>query len=130
MSSASIARSFSRAALRRAGLSLALALAVWTVCTTSAAADTLAAADRTSCSVSGAGAAACWGAFNAGGLGAGPRTEHSYDPLPVIGLDAGVTDITAGDSRGCAVQAGAAKCWGNGQSGQLGDGTSGISAIT
>ena len=79
--------------------------------------------DDLSCSISTAGAAECWGTNTLAALGSGTAVQKSYDPLGVAGLGTGVSDITSGTYSGCAIQSGAAKCWGNNQNGQAGDGT-------
>ena len=78
------------------------------------------------CALDSAGAAYCWGS---GGLGDGSTT---YSTVPVAVDTSGVlagktlTQITAGQFHGCAVDsAGAAYCWGGNQYGELGDGNGG-----
>ncbi len=70
------------------------------------------------------GAAKCWGSNHAGELGNGSPLANfgSSTPVQVAGLTSGVTAITAGSSHTCVIQNGAAKCWGAGFAGQLGDG--------
>ena len=66
----------------------------------------------------------CWGADSDGedGDGGGFGTNRAT-PVPVTGLT-GVNSVSAGDDYTCAVRvAVAVKCWGDGVSGQLGDGT-------
>lgn len=76
------------------------------------------------CALSVNGGMKCWG-FNGGGqLGDGSiRDRHT--PVDVRGgLSSGVIVITAGGTHTCAVtSSGAAKCWGENQYGQVGDGT-------
>jgi hypothetical protein len=55
-------------------------------------------------------------------LGDGTTTDSNV-PVPVSGLDSGVTAITAGANHSCAIHDDAAKCWGINQLAQLGDGT-------
>lgn len=79
------------------------------------------------------GAAKCWGFQTGyGELGNGGNTPSAV-PVNVAGLGSGVTDIDISDSGtpgfACAVHSGAAKCWGNNASGQLGDGTTTSSLV-
>ena len=69
------------------------------------------------------GGAKCWGANFSGQLGRG-NTTPSQVPVDVSGLIGGssVTAIAAGAEHSCVVVAGAVKCWGNNQYGQLGTG--------
>src|SRR4051794_7007948 len=66
------------------------------------------------------GAAVCWGAGYNGQLGRGNDTPNVGAPKVVSGLTSGVTSISVGQVTACAVQNGAAKCWGYGY---LGDGS-------
>ncbi len=70
-------------------------------------------------------AAQCWGSNSHGLLGNG-RSGISNDsavPVPVMGLDSGVDVISAGSAYNCAVHKGIAKCWGDNNARQLGNGS-------
>ena len=68
------------------------------------------------------GGAQCWGYNYDGQLGNGNYLESSM-PVPVKGLQSGVTSIVAGVSHTCAIANGAVKCWGRNPEGQLGNGS-------
>ncbi len=65
----------------------------------------------------------CWGDNRHGQLGDGSHITRNT-PAPVDGLEANVVAISVNDNHGCALtQSGIAKCWGENDVGQLGDGT-------
>lgn len=75
------------------------------------------------CAVSVGGGVQCWGNNTDGQLGDGTTTNR-LTPVDVVGLGSPAVDVTAGERYSCAALAnGAAKCWGNNEFGQLGDGT-------
>jgi alpha-tubulin suppressor-like RCC1 family protein len=90
------------------------------------------------CALTKSGAAYCWGNNELGQLGVGTRAGPEYCPdgylltgsfacstvpAPVAGGFT-FTAVTAGRGHACALAAsGAAYCWGDNSSGQLGDGT-------
>jgi alpha-tubulin suppressor-like RCC1 family protein len=59
------------------------------------------------------GKALCWGLNRYGQLGNDSVIDHSLVPVPVVGLDSGVTEIAAGDFHTCAVVNGGLQCWGS-----------------
>ena len=76
------------------------------------------------------GAAYCWGHNDGGvGLGAGIGDGSSALPLPVVGMDTGVSQISIGGWGGCALRDGGAWCWGVGGNGELGDGNNSDSGV-
>jgi alpha-tubulin suppressor-like RCC1 family protein len=77
-----------------------------------------------SCAVTTAGAASCWGSNFAGRLGDGTTTDRLV-PTQVVGLSSGVAAIALHNgAQGCALTtAGAVRCWGLNDNGELGDGT-------
>ncbi|MFT3874848.1 MAG: S-layer homology domain-containing protein [Propioniciclava sp.] len=96
------------------------------------------------CVLTTAGAVKCWGTNAHGQLGE-PSATYRRTPVQVSGLTSGVASIEGGSRHICVVTtSGAAKCWGDDESGQLGDGahavrfvptqvsglTSGVAAIS
>lgn len=75
------------------------------------------------CALAAGGAAKCWGGNGYGELGNGNNIT-AYTPVDVSGLSSGVSVIAAGFGHSCAVvSGGAAQCWGDFSSSQLGDGS-------
>jgi len=75
------------------------------------------------CAVAESGAAWCWGSNSYGQLGDGTNTSRST-PGAVSGLASGVVALAAGYYHTCALtSAGAVWCWGRGNYGQLGNGS-------
>ena len=78
----------------------------------------------------------CWGDDNYGELGdgasgPGSASGHSATPLQVVNVGgsstlAGVTEVSAGPNYSCArLSGGGVDCWGDGNEGELGNGSSG-----
>ncbi|MEZ5464243.1 MAG: hypothetical protein R3F22_03245 [Lysobacteraceae bacterium] len=81
------------------------------------------------CAVTGAGAAECWGLNESGQLGNGGVVDSPV-PVPVQGLDSGISAIATGQQHSCAINhLGGVVCWGANDWGQLGDGT-GVSSLS
>jgi alpha-tubulin suppressor-like RCC1 family protein len=77
------------------------------------------------CALTTSGGAKCWGNDALGELGDGTHAE-AHSPVSVSGFSSGGAAISAGRgiAHTCAVTtAGRARCWGDNDSGQLGDGS-------
>jgi len=83
----------------------------------------------TSCAILDDNSVKCWGGNYYGQLGDGTN-ESKKVPVDIAILGTSVVSIVSGDSHTCALFAGGAvKCWGNNDSGQLGDGTTDSSLV-
>ena len=79
-----------------------------------------------SCGLTTARAAYCWGSNSSGKLGNGTDPGSVVTSNLPVAVSGGLTfqSVSAGGPHGCGVTtAGAAYCWGGGDDGQLGDGT-------
>ena len=76
----------------------------------------------TTCTVTSAGRAYCWGDNANGELGIG-TTKNSSTPVQVNGLPTPVTGIATGSGTTCATAAGSVYCWGNNKFGGVGNGS-------
>jgi len=82
----------------------------------------LAAGPYHTCALRPSGQVVCWGRGSSGQLGDGSFVTGAPTPVTVSGLSDAVK-IAAGEYHTCALRAtGAVACWGNGGSGQLGNG--------
>lgn len=80
----------------------------------------IAAGDAHACAMMTSGGLKCWGQGTQGQLGNNGYT-YSLNPVNVVGLDAGVSRVSAGSSHTCALMnTGYLKCWGYNHYGQLG----------
>ncbi|MDP9238172.1 MAG: LuxR C-terminal-related transcriptional regulator [Chloroflexota bacterium] len=87
--------------------------------------------DAHACAVKDAGLW-CWGASDKGQLGSSGAKNVcglvaffpcSHVPVPVPGLESGVSAISVGPANTCALSGGGVWCWGLNANGQLGDNT-------
>ncbi len=79
--------------------------------------------------LSSGGGVDCWGSNTYGELG-NDSTTMSAAPVPVVGMS-GAVEVTAGDEFSCAMKTDfTVWCWGEGNDGQLGDGTSGAGTMS
>ena len=86
-------------------------------------------AEPSACGLTSAGAVECWGDNRYGQLGDVTKIRRA-SPVAVSGLSGGVIAVTAGGGHTCALTtAGAVKCWGENDYGQLGDGTNANRAV-
>lgn len=86
---------------------------------------TVAAGGFHACALDTAGIVKCWGSRSSGAVGDGVvAVVPQRTPMNVSGIDATVTQLSAGFAATCVVtSAGAANCWGSNSYGELGDGT-------
>jgi uncharacterized repeat protein (TIGR02059 family) len=79
-----------------------------------------------SCALTTTGGVKCWGSNYSGQLGNGSSGSSAdrNTPVDVTGLSSGVAAIALGDTHSCALMTtGGVKCWGRGELGQLGNGS-------
>ena len=79
------------------------------------------------CALTDLGGVKCWGRNDDQRLGdpSFPLGSIATTPVTVLGLESGVTAISAGVNHTCAVVSGGAKCWGRNDYGALGASSSG-----
>lgn len=83
----------------------------------------IAAGENFNCILTASGGVKCWGSNSEGQLGNG-KDQESSAPVDVTGLTSGVADIAVRGSHACALlRTGGVKCWGQGDSGELGNGS-------
>ena len=83
----------------------------------------IAAGGHSSCAITTSGGLKCWGHNRWGQLGDGTTTSRTT-PVDVVGLSSNVASVGLGAGITCAVTtSGGAKCWGDNDVGQVGDGT-------
>ncbi len=74
------------------------------------------------CAAMSTGKVQCWGYNSNGQLGNGTNVPTGTNPpVTVSGITSGATAVAAGGYHTCAIVSGGVQCWGDGQSGQLGD---------
>ncbi|HEX3299808.1 MAG TPA: chromosome condensation regulator RCC1 [Actinomycetota bacterium] len=75
------------------------------------------------CGVTNAGGVKCWGQGKHGEIGDGAKSDR-LSPVDVTGLGGTVDQVSAGFDHTCALMTGGTvKCWGNNNTGELGNGT-------
>jgi alpha-tubulin suppressor-like RCC1 family protein len=80
------------------------------------------AGDNHTCAVTASGGVKCWGYNDYGQLGDGTKSSRSV-PVDSAGFSGGVAEVAAGWGHTCVrTNGGGAKCWGDNENGQLGDG--------
>jgi alpha-tubulin suppressor-like RCC1 family protein len=83
----------------------------------------------TACAVV-AGSAVCWGENSDGVLGSGSAAVWSLTPVQVSGLTSGVLSVSIQEATACAMLAGGdVMCWGEGNGGVLGNGSTADSSV-
>lgn len=76
------------------------------------------------CALTTSGGVQCWGSNDIAGQLGNNSSINQPLPVDVTGLTSGVSAISAGSVHTCALTTtGGAKCWGNGNIGQLGNGS-------
>lgn len=84
----------------------------------------IAAGNEHACATTDNGDGYCRGSNSHGQLGSDTPENNSAVPVKIDGLDQEISSIHAGSSHTCAMlNNGSLSCWGNNESGQLGDGT-------
>lgn len=81
----------------------------------------LAIGNNHTCAMTRSGEVRCWGDNTWGQIGSNARLLQ-LEPVNIPGLENNIKEITAGDEHTCALtNAGAVKCWGRNNGGQLGN---------
>lgn len=77
----------------------------------------------TTCAITDAGTVRCFGQNDRGQIGDGTTTTANNGPVDVVGLPPDVVAVTTGATSCALTGSGAVWCWGDGNWGQLGNGT-------